>query len=139
MICMYNKMIENTNPDYLPPDDDPATYDPTAEDYDCITAEFEASCSSPGVLFNVISLPADGCAWIADGICAETAGSFNDGSYDKDIIFGTSSFTMAATQETYEERLDGSNYVVDIAEDRLPYCHWSPYRNELSGNGRCNC
>ena len=61
--------IENTPKwDYLPPDDNPATYDPMAKDYDCITATFEASLSSPRVLLDTISLPADGCARIADGI-----------------------------------------------------------------------
>ena len=122
-----NKIESSTKWDYLPPDDDPATYDPTADDYFCITAAFEASLSSPIVLFDVFSLPADGCAHIADGIRAGTAGAVSDGSFELDIQVGTSSFTMAATQENDEERLDGSNYVTGIAEDQ------SPYRSELAG------
>ena len=88
---LRNKIESSTKWDYLPPDDDPATYDPMAEDYDCITAAFEASLSSPRVLLDLISLPTDGCAQIADGIRAGTAGSVSDGSYDKDIQVGTSS------------------------------------------------
>ena len=107
-----NKIESSTKWDYLPPDDDPATYDPMAEDYDCITAAFEASLSSPRVLLDLISLPTDGCAQIADGIRAGTAGSVSDGSYDKDIQVGTSSFTMAATQEKDEERLRISQHTI---------------------------
>ena len=112
-----NKIESSTKWAFLPPDNDPAIYDPTTEDYACITASFEASLSSPRVLLDVISLPADGCARIADGICAGTAGAISDGSYEKDIQMGTSSFTVAAIQEKDEERLDGSNYVNGMPED----------------------
>ena len=115
---MRNKIESSTKWDCLPPDNGPATYYPTAEDYTCITAAFEASLASPRVLLDVISLPADGCARIADGIRAGTAGAVSDGSYESDIDMGTSSFTMAATQEKDEERLDESNFVTGMPEDQ---------------------
>jgi len=92
-----NKIESSTKWTFLPPDDHPATYDPTEEDYACITAVFEASLSSPRVLLDVISLPADGCARIADGIRVGTADAVSDGSFELDIQVETSSFTMAAS------------------------------------------
>ena len=103
------------------------TSDPTAEDYDCITAAFEASLSSPCVLLDDISLPADGGARITAGIRAGTTSAVSDGSFDSTIQVGTSSFTMAATQEPDEERLYSSNYVTDMAADQ------SAHRSELAG------
>ena len=56
-----------------------------------------------------------------------TAGAVSDGSYDPEGHHGSSSFTMASTQDADEERLDGSNYVTGPADDQ------SAYRSELAG------
>ena len=56
-----------------------------------------------------------------------TAGIVSDGSFDPEGRYESSSFTMAATQDDDEERLDGSNYVTGFAEDQ------SAYRSELAG------
>ena len=60
---------------------------------------------------------------IVDG----TASADSDGSFDPEGRHGSSSFTMAATQDADEERLDGSKYATGSAEDQ------SAYHSELAG------
>ena len=112
---------------FIPTDDDPATYDPTAETFACILDAFEASIASPRVLLDDVTLPSDGGESIAKAIVGGTAGVVSDGSFNPEGRQGSSSFTMAATQDDDEERLDGSNYVTGSAEDQ------SAYRSELAG------
>ena len=113
--------------DLIPTDDDPATYDPTFGDFVCIVDAFEASIASPRVLLDDVTLPSDGGERISSAIADGTAGVVSDGSFDPDGRHCSSSFTMAATQDADEERLDGSNYVTRSAEDQ------SAYRSELAG------
>ena len=81
---------------YLSPDDDPATYNPTEDDYACIVDAFETPLSSPRALLDDFTLQMDGGIRIAAGIRDRTAGAFSNGSYDPDILEGSTSSMMAA-------------------------------------------
>jgi len=102
----------------IPVDDDPASYDPTFEDFACIVDAFGESVASPRVLLDDIALPSDGGERITAATMGGTAGVVSDGSFDPEGRHGSSSFTMVATQDDEEECLDGSNYVIGYAEDK---------------------
>jgi len=109
---------ENTQEwELIPTDDDPATYDPTFENFACFVDAFEASLASPQVLLDDVAIPSDGGERIAAAIVGGTAVVVGDGSFDPEGRDGSSSFTMAATRDADEELLDGSNYVTGSAED----------------------
>ena len=108
--------------DLIPTNDDPAAYDPTFEDFASIVDAFGASLASPHVLLDDVTLPADGGERISAAIAGGTGGAVSDGSYDPEGQHGSSSFTMAATQDTDEERLDRSNYLTGSADDQSAYC-----------------
>jgi len=94
----------------------------------CIVDAFEASLAFPRVLLDDVTLSSDDSERIAAAIVGGTADVVSDGSFDPVGHHGSSSFTMATTQDVDEEHLDGSSYVTRFAEDQLA-C-----RSELAGN-----
>ena len=82
------------------PDVDPLTYDP----FECLPASpvdaFDALCASPRVLLHKFSLPVDGCQALANAILSGTASAVCDGSYDPDILRGTSAFILSPNTST---------------------------------------
>ena len=93
--------IENSHTySFNPPDDDPATYDPSAETFACIADAFDASTMSQRILIDNVTLPADGCQAIAEAIIRGEDSAVSDGSYDPKISTtnGTSGFQLAATR-----------------------------------------
>ena len=77
----------------------PATYDPTFEDFACIMDAFEAYLASRRVLLDDVALPSDGGERITASIVGGTAGVVSDDSFDPEGRHGSSSFTVAATQD----------------------------------------
>ena len=116
--------IENSHENiFLPPDEDPAKYDPTEETFSCIADAFDASIMSQRILIDDVTLLVDGCQAIAEAIIRGEGSAVSDSNYDPKISTtnGSSSFHLAATKKEVEDRLKGVNWVPGSPIDQSAY------------------
>jgi len=92
---------------------------------------FDTSLASPWVLLDDVTLPSDDGERITAAIVGGTAGVVSDGSFDSEGRHGSSSFTIAATQDADEEHLDRSRYVTGSAEDQSAHDSSSRHPSEI--------